>query len=134
MQPSPHNIVSALRQSYPDIYSSIMDSYRRPQYDLSVIDKLYAGLPGANERNYFFGCVVLLFRRFEKPKIKDHILHYGISDYLCRVTGLHFSNITIYVQRVHFLLSKLKGFREECELLLSKIIPENNKNIQSDER
>lgn len=116
------NILSVLRQTRPEVYREILETFQIPKYPLSTIDKLYAALPNLQERSHFFGCVVLLFRKSVAPKIRRHVLYDGTGCYISKVTSMEEPNVSVEVNRANFRLHRLKGFKEECEILIKEIL------------
>lgn len=122
MRPSENNIVSVLRQTRPEVYKEILDTFQMPKYPLSTIDKLYSALPSLQDRSHFFGCVVLLFRKSVAPKVRNHVLYDGTGIYISKLIGMAEPNVTNEVNRANVMLHRLKGFKEECEILINSIL------------
>lgn len=120
--PTESNILSVLRQTRPDVYKEIMETFQPCKYPLSTIDKLYSALPRLQDRSHFFGCVVLLFRKSVAPKVRNHVLFDGTGIYIAKVTGMEEPNVSVEVNRANFRIHRLKGFREECEQLIKDIL------------
>lgn len=116
------NIISVLRQTKPEIYKEILETFQMPKYPLSTIDKLYSALPSLQDRSHFFGCVVLLFRKSVAPKVRNHVLFDGTGGYIAKVTGMDEPNVSVEVNRANVLVHRLKGFKEECEILINSIL------------
>ncbi len=122
MRITENNIVSVLRQTRPDVYKEILETFQPCKYPLSIIDKLYSALPSLQDRSHFFGCVVLLFRKSVAPKIKRQVLFDGTGCYISKVTGMEEPNVSVEVNRANFRLHRLKGFEQECRVLLNTIL------------
>lgn len=111
-------IVTALKDSYPDVYNSITESFNeiaRPFDDIYLLSRIL-NVTGYDNRLIFMGCIVLMYT--ESELLKGHCLKDGTILNVSRALSLKDSNVSNYLSSARAIMKYQKDVESTCRLMV----------------